>query len=318
MYETTLVEFETTSPATATDQPHPRVDAASLRFVGYLDRLSMAITGGMNKSLLETGRVTQARVVLSEWTKFRSLRSTRYTLLAGIAATIVFAIVPAVINAVRWPTMSIQDKITFNPLETSVIGVGVAQLAVGVLGILVITGEYSTGMISATFCAVPKRLPVLWAKAIVFGAITLVLSVPSMVIAFFSAQAILAGHTLFGRDIAVSISDPGAARVVLGGALYLTVIGLFALGIGAILRSTAGGISAFAGIVFVFPPLLDVLPTSWNDAISPYLPSNAGQAIMQFGSASDSLGPWTGFALFTAYTAATITAAAVLLRRRDV
>jgi hypothetical protein len=122
---------------------------------------------------IRTVRVTQGRVALSEWTKFRSLRSTRYTFLGGVAATIVFAIVPALINASRWSTMSLQDKLLFNPLETSLIGVGVAQLAIGVLGVLVITGEYSTGMIRATFCAVPKRLPVLWAKGGVFGAVTL-------------------------------------------------------------------------------------------------------------------------------------------------
>jgi ABC-2 type transport system permease protein len=265
-----------------------------------------------------TGRVTQVRVARSEWTKFRSLRSTRYTLLAGVGGTIVFAIIPALINASRWSTMSVQDKLTFNPLETSLIGVGVAQLAIGVLGVLVITGEYSTGMIRATFCAVPKRLPVLWAKAGVFGAITLILSVPAMLIAFFSAQAILSGHTLFGRDVALSISDPGVARVVLGGALYLTLTGLFGLGLGFLLRTTAAGIGAFAAILFVIPPLLNVLPASWDDAISPYLPSNAGQAIMQFGRPSHTLGPWTGLGLFTAYTAGAIAAAAVLLRRRDV
>jgi hypothetical protein len=269
-------------------------------------------------SSVRTGRVTQGRVVLSEWTKFRSLRSTRYTLLVGVGATIVFAIIPALINASRWSGMSLQDKLVFNPLETTLIGVGVAQLAIGVLGVLVITGEYSTGMIRATFCAVPARLPVLWAKAGVFGAITLVLSMPAMFIAFFSAQAILAGHTLFGRDISLSISDPGVLRVVVGGALYLTLAGLFALGLGATLRNTAAGIGAFTAILFVIPPVLTLLPSSWNDAISPYLPSNAGQAIMQFGSPSNTLGPWTGLGLFAAYTAATLAAAAVLLRRRDV
>lgn len=278
----------------------------------------MATTALSAITSIHTGRVTQVRVARSEWTKFRSLRSTRYTLLAGVGGTIAFAIIPALINASRWSTMSVQDKLTFNPLETSLIGVGVAQLAIGVLGVLVITGEYSTGMIRATFCAVPKRLPVLWAKVGVFGAITLILSVPAMLIAFFSAQAILSGHTLFGRDVALSISDPGVARVVLGGALYLTLTGLFGLGLGFLLRTTAAGIGAFAAILFVIPPLLNVLPASWDDAISPYLPSNAGQAIMQLGRPSHTLGPWTGLGLFTAYTAGAIAAAAVLLRRRDV
>ena len=265
-----------------------------------------------------TGHVTQARVVLSEWTKFRSLRSTVYTFVVGVAATIAFAVVPAVINAARWSTMSLQDKLAFNPLETTLIGVNVAQLAIGVLGVLMMTGEYSTGMIRATFTAVPKRLPVLWAKVGVYGLLTLTFSVPATLIGFISAQSILAGHTLFGRDISLSISAPGAARVVVGGALYLTLAGLFGLGLGAIVRNTAGGIAAFAAILFVIPPVLTLLPASWNDAISPYLPSNAGQAVMQFGMPDHPLAPWTGLGLFTGYTAGTIAAAAVLLWRRDV
>jgi ABC-2 type transport system permease protein len=265
-----------------------------------------------------TGRVTQARVALSEWTKLRTLRSTRYALLAGVAMTIGFAIIPALVNANRWSSMSFIDKAGFRPLETSLIGVTVAQLAIGVLGVMLISGEYSTGMIRSTFAAVPKRLPVLWGKAGVFALVTFVLALPSTLIAFFAAQAILKGHSFNGHDIALSFSDPGVSRAVVGGALYLTLIGLFGLGLGAILRSTAGGISAFAGILFVIPPLMNVLPASWSDAISPYLPSNAGQAIMQSGSPAHTLAPWTGLGVFAAYTAVLVAIAAIQLRRRDV
>jgi ABC-type transport system involved in multi-copper enzyme maturation permease subunit len=258
------------------------------------------------------------RVALSEWTKLRTLRSTRYALLAGVAMTIAFAIIPALVNASRWSSMSLSDKVGFHPLETSLIGVTIAQLAIGVLGVLVISGEYSTGMIRSTFAAVPKRLPVLWGKAGVFGLVTLVLALPSTLIAFFAAQAILKGHSQNGHDIALSFSDPGVARAVIGGALYLTLVGLFGLGLGAILRNTAGGISALAGILFVLPPLMNVLPSSWNNAISPYLPSNAGQAIMQSGHPDHTLGPWTGLGVFAAYTVVAIAIAAIQLRRRDV
>jgi hypothetical protein len=266
----------------------------------------------------QVGRVTQGRIALSEWTKFRSLRSTRYALFATFAMAIGFAVLPALVNASRWAGMSQADKLSFNPLETSLIGVNFAQLAIGVLGVMVISGEYATGMIRSTFAAVPRRLPVLWAKGGVFGLVTLALAVPAMLIAFFSAQAILRGHTLNGHDIALSFSQPGVARAVLGGALYLTLVGLFGLGIGAILRNTAGGISTLAGVLFVLPPLLNVLPSSWHDAIAPYLPSTAGQAIMSITHASNVLSPWPGLGLFAGYTAATLVAAAVLLRRRDV
>jgi len=267
---------------------------------------------------IHTGRVTQLRVALSEWTKLRTVRSTRYSLLAAVAMTIGFALLPALVSASRWNTRSLAERASFNPLETSLIGVTIAQLAIGVLGVLVISGEYSTGMIRSTFAAVPKRLPVLWAKAGVFGLVTLVLAVPSTLIAFFGAQAILKGHSVNGHDIALSISDPGVARAVIGGALYLTVAGLFGLGLGAIFRSTAGGISAFAAMLFVLPPLMNVLPSSWNDAISPYLPSNAGAAIMQTGSPAHTLAPWTGLGVFAGYTAIVLAIAAIQLRRRDV
>ncbi len=264
------------------------------------------------------GRVTQIRVALSEFTKLRTVRSTQYTLLAALTLTIGLAILPAIAIISRWSSQSAADKASFNPLQTTAIGITFAQLAIGTLGVTIMSGEYSTGMIRSTFAAVPKRLPVLWAKAAVFWLVTLAVSVPAMLIAFFSAQAILRGHSINGHDIALSFSDPGVARAVLGGALYLSLVGVLGIGLGTILRSTAAGISAIAGLLFVLPPLMNVLPSSWNDAISPYLPSNAGQAILSVSPNVTSLAPWTGLGLFAAYTAATIAVAAILLRRRDV
>ncbi|MDX6565832.1 MAG: type transport system permease protein, partial [Gaiellales bacterium] len=230
----------------------------------------------IDRARTHPSRVTQARVALSEWTKIRTLRSTRYSLLAGVVMTIAFAVIPALVNASRWSGMSTSDKASFNPLETSLIGVTIAQLAIGVLGVLVISGEYSTGMIRSTLAAVPSRLPVLWGKAAVFSVVTLLLALPSTLIAFFAAQAILRGHSFNGHDIALSFSDPGVARAVIGGALYLTLVGVFGLGLGAILRNTAAGISAFAAVFFVLPTLMNILPSSWGNAVSPYLPSDAG------------------------------------------
>ena len=169
-------------------------------------------------------------------------------------------------------------------------------------------------MIRATMTAVPKRLPVLWAKAGVFALITFILTVPSVLIAFFASQAILNGHHI----LQISLSAPGVTRAVIGGALYLTVMGTFALALGAIIRNTAGGIATFAGILFVIPPLLELgLPSSWNNSISPYLPSNAGRAVFALTHGSGSLSPWAGFFLFCGYTAALLAIAAVLLARRD-
>ncbi len=258
------------------------------------------------------GAVTQRRVALSEWTKLRSVRSTRWALLATLLLTVGFGIIACVVFESRWPHLSPSDRIDFHPLRANLVGVNFAQLAIGVLGELVVTAEYSTGMIRATFSAVPKRLPVLWGKALVFGAVAFAISLPAVFLVFFIGQGILSG-----QHINISISHPGVVRALFGAALYLTVMGLFGLGLGAILRSTAGGIAALAGIVFVLPPVIGLLPSSTADSIHPYLPSNAGAAVWTINPDAHTLAPWAGLALFAAYAAAAIAIAAVLLVRRD-
>jgi ABC-2 type transport system permease protein len=263
--------------------------------------------------LERSGTVTFPHVLLSEWTKLRSLRSTRWSLLAAFVLTIGVAALACAVVAHHWPHMGARDRRDFHPLEANLVGVQIAQLALGVLGVLVITGEYSTGMIRATMTAVPKRLPVLWAKALVFGLVSLALTIPAVLIAFVVGEAILSR-----QHIDIAFSAPGVPRVVLGAALYLTVIGLLGLGIGAIVRNTAGGIATFAGILFVLPPLMNVLPTSWNNAASPYLPLGAGQAILALTRGQHQLAPWTGLGLLAAYALAALLAGSFVLARRDV
>jgi len=256
--------------------------------------------------------VNQRRVALSEWTKLRSVRSTRWSLLATLVLVIGIGILACVVFENRWPHLSPGERDHFNALRASLVGVNFAQLAIGVLGVLVITGEYSTGMIRASMSAVPKRLPVLWGKAMVFGAVALALSLPVVFIVFFAGQAILSG-----QHINISISHPGVLRALFGAALYLMVMGLFGLGLGAITRSTAAGISSLAALIFVLPPIITLLPTSTANAISPYLPSNAGGAVWTIHPDPNTLAPWTGLALFAGYAALSLVIAAVLLVRRD-
>jgi ABC-type transport system involved in multi-copper enzyme maturation permease subunit len=258
-------------------------------------------------------RVTQLRVLRSEWTKLWSLRSTRWSLAITVAMTIGFACLAAFVNANRWSHMSPDEQAHRSPLTIAQIGVDIAQLVLGILGVLIISGEYSTGMIRATLGAVPKRLPVLWAKALVFGFVAFAVSLPAVLIAWFGSQAILNTKHI----LQLSFSAHGVSRVVIGGALYLTVVGVFGFALGAILRNTAAGIAAFAIILFVIPPLMNVLPTNWQNAANPYLPSNAGRAILNLTHGSDSLAPWPGFGLFVAYTAVALAVAAFLLVRRD-
>ncbi len=259
------------------------------------------------------GRVTQLRVARSEWTKLHSLRSTRWSLLVATVLTIGFPILFASIISARWGHMSPAERAHRHPMDVALAGVNVSQLAIAVLGVLVITGEYSTGMIRASFSAVPKRLPVLWAKAVDFGLVSFLLMLPSVLIAFFASQAILHRHHI----LQISFSHPGVARAVLGGALYLMLVGIFALALGAIVRNTAGGIAIFAAIFFVIPPLLNVLPTSWNNSISPYLPDSAGRSIFSLTTGAHSLSPGPGLALFVGYILLAVAIAAWLLERRD-
>ena len=260
------------------------------------------------------GRLTQARVVVSEWTKLRSLRSTRWALLVTVLLIVGIGILACTVFETRWPNLSPEDQIRFllHRLRINLAGVGLAQLSIGVLGVLVISGEYSTGMIRSTFCAVPKRLPVLWAKIAVFAAVTFAVTLPAVLVVFFAGQAILSS-----RHLQISFSYPGVPRAVIGAALFLTVIGIFGLGIGAIIRHTAGAIVTFVGIMFVLPPVLGLLPTSWSDAINPYLPSSAANVLWTVTPDGHTLSPWAGFALFCGYAAASIAIAAVLMARRD-
>ena len=258
------------------------------------------------------GRVTQWGVLRSEWTKLRSVRSTAWSLAAAFVLTIALAALAAAVVVNHWPHMQAHDRADFHPLDVAQVGVQLAQLAIGVLGVLLITAEYSTGMIRASMTAVPRRLPVLAGKAVVYALVTFCLMAPASLAAFFSSQAILSG-----RSIQTSFTAAGVPRAVIGAALYLTVIGLFGLGLGAIVRNTAGGIATFAGIMFVLPPLMNVLPLSWNQAASPYLPLQAGERIMALHQGNQ-LAPWTGFGVLCAYAAVALILAAILLRRRDV
>lgn len=261
-----------------------------------------------------SGRVAFHRVLLSEWTKLRSVRSTKWSLGVGFVLTIAFPVIFAFATRSHWGSMSPSDRADRHPLDIALAGVNVAQLAIAVLGVLLISAEYSTGSIRSTFTAVPKRLPVLWAKLLDFAAVSLVLAVPAVLLSFFLSQTILKSIP----QLQISFTQAGVARSVIGGAVYVMLVGVFALAIGAIVRNTAGGIAAFAAIFFVLPPLMFTLPTSWNNAISQYLPSNAGRQIFALHHAQHTLTPLTGGLVFVAYCAAAIAIAAVLLVRRDV
>jgi ABC-type transport system involved in multi-copper enzyme maturation permease subunit len=258
-------------------------------------------------------RVTLPNVVRSEWTKLWSLRSTRWSLLVSFIAMAGLGPLVAAVQMGRWGQLQPHDRLTYDAINTGVGGYHLAQLAIGVLGVLVITGEYSTGMIRSSLMAAPRRLPVLLAKLIVFAAVTFVLMLIASLISFFVVQAIVTQH-----HVQHSIGDPGALRTVVGVALFLTVLSIMCLGIGGILRNTAGGIATFVALLFVLPGISAILPTSLDNSISPYLPLNAGTTVASHSFDNPHhLTVWGGFALFCGYAAIAVIGAAVSLMRRD-
>ena len=274
-----------------------------------------AITPAVRIPRLDSrSRVSFGGVLLAEWTKLRTVRSTAWSLGAGFLLTIAFPVIFAFVISAHWGQMQPSERASHHPLDVALAGVNVAQLAIAVLGVLVITAEYSTGSIRSTFTAVPKRLPVLWAKLIDYSLISLALIVPAVLISFFATQAILGRHDI----LQVPFTAPGIARSVFMGAVYVMMVGIFALAIGAIVRNTAGGIATFAGIFFVLPPLMFTLPQSWNNAISQYLPSEAGRQVFSLQHGAHTLTPLAGGLVFAGYCAAAVVIAAVLLHRRDV
>lgn len=247
-------------------------------------------------------------VLRSEWTKLRSLRS-----MILCAVLIVLAMVGiALVLGIRWSRQTGRMPDDFDPTLVSLSGVYLAQIIAGAVGVLTISSEYTTGMIRATFSAVPQRPAVLAAKALVLTAAMLALGEIASFASFTLAQAFLA-HVHAGA----SLGDPGVLRAVVGAGLYLPAVALLGFGLGAVVRHTAGALSAFFGILFAPSALVDLLPDSWRNAIIDYLPANAGSQIFTVVQTHDALAPWTGLGVFCLYAAAAIGAGFVLVAKRD-
>jgi ABC-2 type transport system permease protein len=257
-----------------------------------------------------------AGLMRAEWTKIRSVRSTVWTLLSFVVVCVGFTALITWLTETHWygPKAAPRDaRAILDPVGFILgTGVGLGQLAIGVLGVLVITSEYSTGVIRASLLAVPRRIPMLAAKAVVFAVLLLVVTEIVAFCSFFAGSAILHAH------VPVSLSGPGVTRAVIGAVLYLTVLGLLALAIGTMIRHTAGAISTIIGIVFVLPILAGLLPSSWGAHINAYLPEQAGTLITHTQEQSgDLLSPWQGFGVLCIWTVLALAVAAYLLERRD-
>ncbi|MET9089513.1 ABC transporter permease [Streptomyces sp. NPDC004237] len=259
-------------------------------------------------------RVTGRRVLASEWAKLWTLRSTWITLGLGLLFLVAFGLIASsrYKSAIGSAHMD-PDFARSTAVRLSLFGTNFAQLALGVLGVLVTAGEYSTGMIRSTMAAVPRRLPVLWSKAAVFGLVTLSVSTAGVFVAFFFGSRIVSG-----TPAAMGFSHAGVVRSLLGAGLYLGLVGVIGTALGALLRSVAGGISVLVATLMLIPGLISLLPTSWQDDISPYLPSNAGESMFALTHDTTGLSPGAGLLVFLGWTALTLAGAAYRLLRSDV
>lgn len=250
-------------------------------------------------------------VMRSEWTKLVSVRSTWWTAVVAVLATLGLAVALCARWAHNIRLNPLQD-VGFDPTNTSLSGIYLAQIAVGTLGVLAISSEYGTGMIRATLGAVPQRHALLAAKGLTFAIVTFVVGELVSFAAFGLGQLVLSD-----AHAGASLGDPGVLRSVFGAGLYLTAVGLLGFGLGALVRHTAGALSAFFGVLFALTALVDLLPTTWRNDVIKFLPANSGSQIFTVLRTHDSLTPWVGLGVFCLYPAAALVGAFVLIGRRD-
>ena len=251
-----------------------------------------------------------AGVLRSEARKLATVRSTAWALLAAVA----FNVITAALLGVLLPGhLSAHQKATIDSVRVSLGGLHLSQIAVGLLGVLAVTGEYGSGMIRATLAAVPQRHLLLTAKALVLAATAVVIGIMACLAAYLAFQAFLPADDAMRTTLA----DPGVLRAVTGAGLYLTVLALLGFGLGAVLRSSAGAVAVLFGVLFVPTLLTALLPSSWQDTIGPDLPMNAGDTIYTVRPEAHMLGPWAGFGVFCLYAAVALAAGFVLIGRRD-
>jgi ABC-2 type transport system permease protein len=257
-----------------------------------------------------------AGLMRAEWTKIRSVQSTVWSLVAFVVVAVGFSTLISAVISHSWNQPGNHPnhvKLLEDP--TAILfgaGFGIGQLAICVLGVIIITSEYSTGAIRSSLLAVPRRLSMLAAKALVWTFLDLLASAITVFAVFYITTAILHSH------VPISLSAPGVTKAVIGAILYLTVLGLFALAIGGLIRHTAGAIATVIALVIVIPPLVSLIPGTIANHVHGYMPTVAGVLVAQTSQQpGDVLSGWQGFGVFCAWTAVLLGACGWLLVKRD-
>lgn len=252
------------------------------------------------------------RVIRSEWTKTWSVRSTFWSLVALVVTSVGFSALVSWAQSTHMDRMTPAERATLDVTHSAMAGLGFGQLAIAVLGVLIISAEYSTGGIRTTLTAAPRRMTVLFAKWLVFAVVALVIG---MITAFAAYEV---GMIFWVKQgMATHLSDHTVLRAVIGGGLYLAGSGMFGLALGTLLRHTAGAITTAVALLFVAPPLTNLLPDTWGADIRKYFTANAGENVSRVVHIAGNLYPWQGYAVFTLEWLVLLLAGAYLMHRRD-
>ncbi|MGW1955450.1 ABC transporter permease [Streptomyces sp. NPDC001920] len=251
------------------------------------------------------------QIIRSEWTKIRSVASTVWTLSLAVVVTIALGMLISILSRNEFDSMSERDRLSFDPTFISFAGMSLGQLAMIVFGVLVVSNEYSTGMIRTSLAAVPQRGTFLFSKIAVATGLALVVGMATSFVAFFLGQAMLGEHR-------AQIGDPGVLRAVIGGGLYMTLIAMFSMGVAAMLRSPMLSLGILMPFFFLVSNILGNV--SATEKIGRYLPDQAGSKIMQVVTPVDDetpYGPWGGLGIMVLWVIAALAGGYVTLRKRD-
>lgn len=279
---------------------------------------TVLVTAGHEVRPGSIGRASFAGALRSEFTKIRSVRSTYWTLFAmlviviGIGALFTYGAASHFSQLPAAAQAHTRAQEIAKATQRSLFGLLLGQLIIAVLGALTITSEYTTGMIRTSLSVLPRRDTIFAAKALVFGVIAVAAGLVSSFASYFLGQAILSG-----QHINSTLGQPGVLRAVIGGGLFLGVCGLLSYGLGALIRHTAGAITASFGLLFVLGILAGFLPTNWAAHVDKWVPLNAGGAIWEKVTGVHPFSPWTGFAVFCGYAALAVAAGLYRFRNRD-
>ncbi|WP_405595334.1 ABC transporter permease [Streptomyces sp. NBC_01092] len=253
--------------------------------------------------------VTQ--VIRSEWTKIRSVASTVWTLSLAVVVTIALGMLISGLSANEFDNLSERDRLSFDPTFISFAGMSLGQLAMIVFGVLVVSNEYSTGMIRASLAAVPRRGTFLFSKIAVATGLSLAVGLATSFVTFLLGQAMLGEHR-------AEIGDPGVLRAVFGGGLYMTLIAMFSMGVAAMLRSPMLSLGILMPFFFLVSNILGNV--SATEKIGRYLPDQAGSKIMQVVTPVDGdtpYGPWGGLGIMVLWVIAALVGGYATLKKRD-